>query len=168
MKKLLDTNLFLITLFVVIFCYIISFISTDVVLSDKIYQKYLNEKYENKYNEYKDLDIDLSEFEDELKQFEQDAEDTNSYGWDYLYIDLVAITVPLFLVVLGFSGAFLVLILFHKKLHIIKFTAVLKATLLSFMVFYIPEIISAFYFLIFKKNYELKDIKEFEYNSPHC
>ena len=80
MKKLLDSNVFLIAFFVIIICYLISFISTDVVLSDKIYKKHLDEKYETKYNEFKELDIDLAEFEDELKQFEQNDEETDSYG----------------------------------------------------------------------------------------
>ncbi len=71
MKKLLESNIFLIALAIVIICYLITFISNDVVLNDKVYQRYLDEKYEEKYNEYKDLDIDLSEFEDELNQFEQ-------------------------------------------------------------------------------------------------
>jgi hypothetical protein len=66
------------------------------------------------------------------------------------------------LVVLGFSCPFLVLLPFHKKLHIIKFVSLLKASLLSFIIFYIPETLSAIYFLIFKRNYELKDIHNFE------
>ncbi|MFV0540412.1 MAG: hypothetical protein ACK5MZ_04125 [Aestuariibaculum sp.] len=161
MKKILKSNIFLVILLVMVCCFIISFISTDVVLSDKVYQRYLDEKYEEKYNEYKDLDIDLSEFEDELKQFEQTSEDS-SYGWDTLYIDAQFIFIPLLIVTLGFSGTFLVLILFHKTLYKIRYLDILKASLLSYIVFYIPIIISACYFLIFNKTYELKDIHEFE------
>ena len=68
MKNFLESNLFLIALLVVSLSYLISFISTDVVMSDKVYQKFLDEKYETKYNEYKELDVDLSEFE-ELKEW---------------------------------------------------------------------------------------------------
>ena len=161
MKKLLDSNIFLIALLVMVFYFIISFISTDIVLSDEIYLKYLDDKYDTKYNEYKDLDIDLTEFEDELKQFEYDAEETTTYGWDYLYIDSIAIIVPLLLVVLSFSATFLILILFHKRLHIIKFVSIVKVALISYVVFYLPEIISAIYFLVFKRNYEMANIKNF-------
>ena len=63
---------------------------------------------------------------------------------------------------MGFSGTFLVLLLFHKRLHVIKFTFLLKTSLLGYIVFYTPEIISAIYFLIFKNNYELTDIQNFE------
>jgi hypothetical protein len=161
MKNFLGSNIFLIVLLVIITCYSISFISNDVVLSDKVYKKYLDEKYETKYNEYKDLDVDLSEFEDELKQFEQSSEET-SYGWDVFYVDSLFVLMPLLLVGLGFSATFLIIILFHKRLHIIKFLDILKCTLIAFIVFYIPEIISAVYFLIFKKSYELKDIHNFE------
>ena len=63
MKKALDSNIFLIAFLVMVICYFITYISNDVVLSDKVYQRYLDEKYEEKYNEYKDLDVDLSEFD---------------------------------------------------------------------------------------------------------
>ena len=162
MRKFLGSSLLLIGLLVIIVCYTVSFVSNDVVLSDKVYQKYLDEKYETKYNEYKDLDVDLSEFEDELKQFEQSADVDSGYGWDELYIDSIFIFVPLVLVTLGFSATFLILILFHKRLHILKYVNILKASLIAFLVFYLPEIISAIYFLIFKKSYELKDIHSFE------
>tara|TARA_R110001583_G_C5666833_1_gene410284 strand:- start:5223 stop:5942 length:720 start_codon:yes stop_codon:yes gene_type:complete len=161
MKKLLEANIALVALTVILFSYLVSFISTDVVVSDKIYQKYLDEKYDTKYNEYKELDIDLSEFEEELKQFETPAENS-SYGWDTFYIDSLFILVPLLLVVLGFSSVFLVLILFHKKLHAIKYVHILKISLLSYLIFEIPRITSAIYFLVFKKEYELKDIHNFE------
>lgn len=162
MKKILSSNVLLITLLVFIVCFLISYISTDVVLSDQVYNKYLDEKYEAKYNEFKDLDIDLSEFEEELSQFESNEDDDTSYGWDYFYIDSIAISVPLLLVVLGFSATFLLLILFHKRLNTINFLHITKTSLIAFLVFYIPEIISAIYFLIFKKDYEMVDIRNFD------
>jgi hypothetical protein len=161
MKKLLDSNVFLIALLVMVLYFIISFISTDIVLSDEVYLKYLDEKYETKYDEFKDLDIDLTEFEDELKQFEYDEKDTTTYGWDYFYVDSISIFVPLFLVVLSFSSTFLILILFHKRLHVIKFASIVKAALISYVVFYLPALFSAIYFLIFRTSYEMIDIQNF-------
>jgi len=161
MKKILDSHVLLIALLVIAFCYLVSFIATDVVISDKVYQQFLDEKHEVKYNEYKDLDVDLSEFEDELKQFETSAEES-SYDWGSFYIDSLFIMVPLLLVVLGFSGVFLVLILFHKKLNSIKYTTLIKVSLLSYVLFYIPEIISSIYFLGFNKDYQMKEIGNFE------
>ncbi len=161
MKKLLESNIFLIALAIVIICYLITFISNDVVLNDKVYQRYLDEKYEEKYNEYKDLDIDLSEFEDELNQFEQTA-DESSYDWEAFYIDSLLVLVPLLLVTIGFSATFLILVLFHKRLNIIKYLDILKVSLVAFIIFYLPEVISAIYFLLFNKNYEFKDIQNFE------
>ena len=64
MKKILSSNIFLIAFLVITISYLITLISNEVVLNDKVYKKYLDEKYETKYDEYKDLDIDLSEFED--------------------------------------------------------------------------------------------------------
>jgi len=165
MKNFLNSNIFLIAFLVIMICYFISFISNNLVLSDRIYEKYLDERYETKYNEYKDLDIDLSEFEDELAQFEQSAEqiaEDSSYDWGTFYVDSLYVLIPLLLITFGFSSTYLILILFHKQLHIIKYLDILKATLTAFLVFYLPEIISAIYFLLFKKSYELKDIHGFE------
>ncbi len=161
MKKLLESNIFLIALAIVIICYLITFISNDVVLSDKVYQRYLDEKYEEKYNEYKDLDIDLSEFEDELNQFEQTA-DESSYDWEAFYIDSLLVLVPLLLVTISFSATFLILVLFHKRLNILKYLDILKVSLVAFIIFYLPEVTSAIYFLLFNKNYEFEDIQNFE------
>lgn len=161
MIKILKSNLLLIAISVTIICYFISFLSNDIVLTDKIYQKFLDEKYEEKYNEFKDLDVDLADFEDELRKFEQTTEN-KSYGWDEFYVDSVFVVIPLLLVTLGFSTTFLLLILFNKRLHIINYPDILRVTLISYVIFYFPEIISAIYFLIFKKDYELKDIHNLE------
>lgn len=136
-------------------------ISNDLVLNDRVYYKYLDEKYESKYNEYKDLDIDLSEFEDELVRFEKNTQDS-SYDWELFFVDVMLITIPFILVLLGFSITFLILNLFHKKLYIIKYRDLLKVSIISYLVFYITDILSAIYFLIFKKNYEFNDISIFE------
>lgn len=162
MENLLKSKFYLIGISVILLCYLISFISHDVVMNDKVYQKHLDDKYEAKYNEYKDLDIDLSEFENELKKFEQSTTENNNYDWGDFYVDSIFIVIPLLLVSLGFSATFLIIILFNKRLYTIKYLDILKVTLISYLVFYLTEIISAIYFLIFKQNYELKDIHSFE------
>ncbi|MCV6628674.1 MAG: hypothetical protein OIF50_02320 [Flavobacteriaceae bacterium] len=162
MRNLLNSNIFLIAFAVVLICFLISFISNDVVLNDKVYHQFLNEKYEHKYNEYKDLDIELLEFEKELKQFEQDSEDINQYSWDAFYVDSIFVLVPLIIFVLSYSATFLIMVLFHKDLYSIKFIQILKTSILSFLVFYIPEIVSSVYFLVFDKNYNLNDLNYFE------
>jgi hypothetical protein len=161
MKKILNSNFFLIAFAIIITSYLVTFISVDFVANDKVYKKFLDEKYEAKYNEYKELDVDLAEFKNELKQFETPVDDS-SYGWDYFYLDSISVLFPLFLVLFSFSITFLTLILFHKKLYSIKFVHILKASLLGYIIFEIPRIISAIYFLVFKKEYEFKDIREFE------
>lgn len=161
MKKFLQSNIFLIAILVLLFSYIISFISFDVVLNDKVYQTYLDTQYETKYDEYKGLDLDLSEFEEELKQFEQ-PEQKNSYNLESFYIDSLFILIPLCLVTLGFSATFLVVILFHKSLNVLKYLDILKTSLIAYLLFYVTEIISSMYFLIFKRDYILEDISAFE------
>ena len=161
MKKILSSNIFLIAFLVITISYLITLISNEVVLNDKVYKKYLDEKYETKYDEYKDLDIDLSEFEDELARFEQNPQDS-SYDWELFYVDAMLVIVPFILVVIGFSITFLILILFHKRLHVVKYLDLLKASLISYLVFYIPDILSAINFLIYKKSYEFNDIGIFE------
>ncbi|WP_298951977.1 hypothetical protein [uncultured Nonlabens sp.] len=161
MTRFLKSHVLLIALMVAILCFILSYLSTDVVLNDQVYQEFLDEKYEAKYDEYQDLDIDLSEFEEELAAFEQDVEET-SYGWDELYVDALFIFIPLLLVVVGYSCTYLVLILFHERLNIIKYASLLKVTLTSFLVFYIPELLATIYFVIFKSDYKMEDIRHFD------
>ncbi len=115
MENLLKSKFYLIGISVILLCYLISFISHDVVMNDKVYQKHLDDKYEAKYNEYKDLDIDLSEFENELKKFEQSTTENNNYDWGDFYVDSIFIVIPLLLVSLGFSATFLIIILFNNS-----------------------------------------------------
>ena len=147
MSKILNSNTWLLLLLVVITGYTLNFISLDVVMNDNVYQKYLNKKYEKKYNEYKDLDVDLSEFKDELAAFDQQSADVdNSYGWDYFYIDTLVVLIPLLIVVFGYSCLLLLFFLFHKTLNTVKYLVILKVTILSYILFYIPKMLSNIYF----------------------
>lgn len=161
MRSILKSHVALIALAVASLVFMLSYTSTDVVMNDQVYQKFLDDKYEDKYDEFKDLDIDLSEFEEELAAFDQDIEE-NSYGWDELYIDAIFIFVPLFIVAFGYSCTFLIIILFHKQLNVINYLSILKATLLGYLVFYTAEIVAAFYFLLFRTDYQMEDIRKFD------
>lgn len=161
MKNILESKVILLLLVVILLGYIIDFVALDVVINDTIWQQHLNEKYDKKYNEYKEFDLDLSEFEDELKEFEQQSVEDTSYGWDYFYVDTLAIVVPLFVVIFGFSCIVLILFLFHKTLTTIKYIIILKATTVAYALFYIPDIISNIYFLVFKRDYKMEDIQNF-------
>lgn len=161
MKKILESKALLLILLIILLGYIIDFVSLDVVINDSVWQQHLNEKYEKKYNDYKEFDLDLSDFEDELKEFEQQSVEDNSYDWGSFYIDTLAIVVPFLVILFGFSCMLLLLFLFHKTLNKIKYLAILKATTLAYFIFYIPDIISNFYFLIFNRNYKIEDIQKF-------
>ncbi|MCF6182004.1 hypothetical protein [Lutibacter sp.] len=162
MSKILNSNTWLLLLLVVIMGYTLNFISLDVVMNDNVYQKYLNKKYEKKYNEYKDLDVDLSEFKDELAAFDQQSADVDtSYDWDYFYIDTLVVLVPLLVVAFGYSCLLLLFFLFHKTLNIVKYLDILKVTILSYILFYIPKMLSNIYFLIFKTDYTFENVRKF-------
>lgn len=162
MKKVLESKTSLLLIVVILLGYIINFIALDVVSNDTVWQQHLNEKYDKKYNEFKEFDLDLSEFEDELKEFEQQSEDVDeSYGWDYFYVDTLFVVVPLLVVGFGYSCVLLLLFLFHKSLSGINYIIILKSTIVAYILFYIPDIISNIYFLIFKKNYTFEDIQNF-------
>jgi len=161
MKRILESKVILLLLVVILLGYIINFINLDVVINDTVWQQHLNEKYDKKYNEYKEFDLDLSEFEDELKEFEEQSVEDTSYGWDYFYVDTLAIVVPLLIVVFGFSCIVLILFLFHKTFTTIKYIIILKATTIAYVLFYIPDIVSNIYFLVFKRDYKMEDIQNF-------
>ncbi len=161
MKRVLESKTILLLLVVILLGYIIDFVALDVVINDTVWQQHLNEKYEKKYDEFKEFDLDLSEFEDELKEFEQQSIEDNSYDWGSFYVDTLAIVVPLLVVIIGFSCIVLILFLFHKTLTTIKYVIILKATTIGYVLFYIPDIVSNIYFLVFKRNYKMKDIQNF-------
>lgn len=159
-KRILSSNWLILACIIVLLCFAINFIATDIVMNDKIYNNYLNEKYESKYNEYKDLDIDLEEFEDELNLFEPDEDE--GYGLDTFSVDLLFVLIPMSGMVIGFSSILLVFFLFDRSLSKIKFAQIAKSSLLSYLLFFVPFIISSIFFLTFKSEYNLNDIHEFE------
>lgn len=160
MNKVLKSSIFFVGLIVVLICYALSYVSSDLVLSDKVYGKYLDQQYQLKYYEYKQLDLDLSDFEDELAQF--DSTNVSEYDWESFYIDSIFILAPMFILLLGYSCTFLITILFHKNLQHIKFGAIIKCTLLAYPVFYLIELLSAFYFLPYNIEYRYEEIVEFQ------
>lgn len=162
MNKILKSNALLLFVMVVLLGYTLNFISLDVVMNDTVWQQHLNKKYDKKYNEYKDMDVDLSEFKDELAAFDQQSANIDtSYSWDYFYVDTLTVLVPLLVVVLGYSCLLLLLFLFHKTLNTVKYQAILKVTILSYVIFYIPETLSNIYFLIFKTDYTVESFRKF-------
>ncbi len=165
MGKILKSNSLLLFLFVLLLGYFIYFISIDVVANETLYNEYLTEKFEKKYKEYKDVDIELEEFKDELEEFEQKTiNESWGYSWDDFYIDSIHVLLPLIVVVLGFTCILLTLFLFHKLLNQITFLSILNSTVLAYMVFYVPDIIASIYFLIFNRDYKFQDIGKFENN----
>jgi len=161
MKRIFQTNIWLLLLLIIILGYLINFIAIEVVDNNTLWQQHLTEKYDKKYSEYKDLDIDLSEFEDELKEFEQQSVEDDSYGWDFFYTDSIMVLVPILAVTIGYSISLLILLLFHKRLNIIKYLTIVKVTILSYLIFYVPDLISNIYFLVFKSDYKHADISNF-------
>ena len=162
MKKILKSNVWLLLIVVTLLGYMLNFVALDVVKNDTLWQQHLNEKYETKYNEYKEFDIDLFEFEEELKEFEQQsADEDTSYGWDYFYVDTLFVFVPLLVISFGYSCTLLILFLFHKTLNLIKYLFILKATLVAYLLFYIPELSSNTYFLVFREDYTIENINSF-------
>ncbi len=160
MRRFLASNVFLIGVLMIVIGYLMTYLTFDIVINDKVYQHYLSEN-DKKYNEYKDLYIDLSEFQDELDQFE-DSTVKSAYDLETFYYDSLFVLIPLLGVSLGFSGVFLVFILYHKKLHKIRFPDILKTSLFSFIIFHLPDVVSAIYFLVFKREYGLNDIDKLE------
>jgi len=161
MKNILETKAILLVLLVILLGYLINFIALDVVINDTLWEQHLNEKYNKKYDEYKEFDLDLSEFEDELNEFEQQNVEEDSYDLDTFYIDTLSVVTPFLVVVLGFSCLLLLLFLFHGTLNKIKYLIIFKITSLSYLLFYVPDIISNLKFLVFDRNYEIKDIQKF-------
>lgn len=161
MRKLIESKWWLLLIVLVLTGYFLNFLDLDVVKNDNVWQEYLNEKYEKKYNEFKDLDLDLSEFEEELKEFEPSENQDNSYGWDYFYIDSLNVLVPILVVIFGYSCLLLIFFLFHSNYNIISYKYILKASTIAYFIFYIPEIISNIYFIVFKRNYKIEDVKQF-------
>lgn len=161
MRKIVKTNVWLLLLLIILLGYLINYVAIEVVANDNLWQQNLTEKYDKKYKEYKDLDIDLSEFKDELKEFEQQPIEDDSYGWDYFYTDSIMVLVPILTVTIGYSVLLLLLLLFHKRLNIIKYLNIVKITIVSYLIFYVPDLISNIYLLVFKPNYKFTDIGNF-------
>jgi len=163
MKRILKLNTWLLLLSVIILGYVFNYIDLDVVSNTIVLQRYKDINYAKKYNDYKEYGIDISEFQDDIKKIDKDLQvPEQTYTWDDFYIDtLFFVLVPTLIVVFGFSCLFFLFSFVLIKFKSIKYLDILKVTVLSYLLFYIPTVIEIIYFLILKTNYTFNDIKTF-------
>lgn len=157
--NLLNANGILLTLLFFTFAFCLQLANTDFVSNDQVWYEYKAEQEEQKYNEY---DSYIADFEEDLKEIDLIEENDNSYGWDFFLFDSATILIPFLIVCLGLSIFIFIGFQFVDKFKSIRFSLIFKSSLLAYLVFFVKDIITVFWFLVIKSDYKLEDIKNFE------
>jgi hypothetical protein len=156
-KNILNANSALLTLLFFTFAFCLQIANTDFVSNDQVWYEYLAQQEEQTYNEY---DSYLADFEEDLKNIDL-PEESGDYGWDYFLLDSASILIPFLMVCLGLATFIFIGFQFVEELKSIRFFTIFKSSLLAYLIFFIKDIITVFWFLVIKSSYKFEDIQSF-------
>ena len=157
-SNLLRANTGLLVLLFFTFTFCLQLANTDFVSNDQVWYEYLSQKEEQKYDEY---DSYIADFEEDLKGIDL-QEEGDAYGWDFFLLDSATILIPFLIVCLGLASFIFIGFQFVEEFKTIRFSTIFKSSLLAYLVFFIKDIITAFWFLVIKSNYKFEDIQSFD------
>jgi len=157
-QNLLRANSALLTILFLTFAFCLELANTDFVSNDQVWYEYIAKQEEQKYDEY---DSYIADFEEDLKDIDL-PEENDTYGWDYFLMDSTMILVPFLIVCLGLAALIFIGFQFVEEFKTIRFSTIFKSSLLAYLVFFIKDIITAFWFLVIKSNYKFEDIQSFD------
>lgn len=141
------------------FAFCLQLVNTDFVSNDQVWYEYLAEKEEQEYND--EYDEYISDFEEDLKEIDLPQEN-DAYGWDYFLMDSSMVLVPFLIVCLGLASFIFISFQFIEEFKSIRFSLIFKSSLLAYLIFFVKDMITAFWFLVVKSNYKFEDIQSFD------
>lgn len=160
-KHILNTKSILLIFLFYAFSFFFQIVNTDFVINDKVWYEYLAEKEDQKYND--EYDEYISDFEEDLKEIDLTEED-DAYGWDFFLLDTTMVLAPFVIVCLGLTALIFIAFQFSEQLKHITFRNTLNSAILSYLVFFMGDVFSAAYFLIFKSDYQYEDVQNMNNN----
>lgn len=140
-----------------LFCciqWIFSFINTEYVSTDELFDDYLEERRKEKYDDYDEI---ASEFEDDLDDFE----DEEQYYWSDQLWDFVILFILNIIWFSATASALHVGLSLSEKTDKITFNSIFKIVVLSEMVFFIPVIFKILWFGFVDTEYDFQEIRNF-------
>ncbi|WP_321295328.1 hypothetical protein [Marinifilum fragile] len=160
-QNILNVKGILLILLFYTFAFFLQIVNTDYVTNDKVWYEYLAEKEDQKYND--EYDEYLADFEEDLKEIDLPEED-DAYGWDFFLMDSTMVLAPFVIVCLGLTALIFIAFQFSEHLKHITFRNTMNSAILSYLVFFLGDIFSALYFLIFKSDYQYEDVQNINNN----
>lgn len=160
-QNILNVKGILLILLFYTFAFCLHIITTDFVTNDKVWYEYLAKKEDQKYND--EYDEYLADFEEDLKEIDLPEED-DAYGWDFFLMDSTMVLAPFVIVCLGLTALLFIAFQFSEQLKHITFRNTMNSVILSYMVFFLGDVFSALYFLIFKSDYQYEDVQNINNN----
>jgi hypothetical protein len=160
-RNILSVNWALLVVFFYTFTFCLQLLNTDFVANDKVWYEYLAKKEDQKYND--EYDEYLADFEEDLKEIDLPEED-DAYGWDFFLMDSTMVLAPFVIVCIGLTALIFIAFQFSEHLKHITFKNTMNSAILAYLVFFLDDIFSALYFLIFKSDYQYEDIQNINNN----
>ncbi|MFA8435691.1 MAG: hypothetical protein ACEPOZ_14320 [Marinifilaceae bacterium] len=161
LKSILRTKTIYIFLSLFAITFLCDFTYYQYVTTDQISRKY-QEKIQAKqeaeiYNEYDEY---LADFKNDLAEIELEETPTETYSWDYFYVDIVYSSILCTIICLGLS--FLIFLGFHftHEYSAIPFGKLFKATLFAYIIFPLSTLFNCIWFKLIQTDYQMEDIQQ--------
>jgi len=141
----------------ILFCltlWLLSFVKSEFVVSEQLFNKYMDERMQEKYDSnYNEL---TSEFEDDL----DDTGDTDKFFDSFIDFGLIVLLNTFqFLII---SIVIYVGLIFINIQNEISYSSIFKIVMIGEFIFFLPKAINYLWFLTIKENYSFEDVRDFD------
>lgn len=152
-RSLLDTNSWLVFLFLCLALFLFSFVNTEFIATEELYEQHLASQYSTSTN---------GEYEALAEEYSEDLEkQQHEFMIGDVLLDVTLVVVQITIQLFFISSIVYVFCLVFTTLADIRFTRIFKVCMLSEFVFFIPRAIKYSWFLFSSDEYTYLDVKNF-------
>jgi hypothetical protein len=153
MHSILGANAWLLFFLFCLLSWLFSFLNNEFVVTEQLYDSYIEEKMQEKYGEY---DKTVDEFDDDIEESDSD----DSYWTDNL-IDFSLLILQV-VIQLSLITAFVYVALTLANVNEeVSFSITFKAVTVAEFIFFIPKFIKYSWFIIWENGYTFQDVRDF-------
>jgi|GEM_PF-3830073 len=161
-QNILNVNGALLIILFYTFAFSLQLLNTDFVTNDKVWYEYIAKKEDQKYND--EYDEYIADFEEDLKEIDLPEED-DSYSWDFFLMDTIMVLAPFIIVCIGLASLIFIAFQFSEYLKHLTFNKILNSSIIAYLIFFVSDVFSVIYFLVFKSDYQYEDVQYINNNS---
>jgi hypothetical protein len=157
LSKIKGVNGWLLFLLFTLTMWLFLFVNNEFVVTEQLYESYVEQKMNEKYDDYDKIS---KEFQDDLDEDSVDENFFTDAALDYAFIS--SQSAVQFLAIAGFIFVGLTI---TQSTESIEFASIFKTVMVGEFIFFVPKLIKYLIFLFKKGSYTYEEVKDFNIGS---